>query len=153
MSEHVTYKKKCIYCGKSFIARKSTTKYCSIQCNKKHYREKKQREKKENKRKKNINDQRIEFLQKKAYLSISETAEMFAVSRTTIWRMIKRGQFKPIKIGHYKYISKKQIEELFENKGEMIQDTNQATNNKEKRSKLYNQKKVWQKISRYSPKD
>lgn len=39
MNSDFEYKKTCQYCGKTFIAQKATTKYCSIQCSRHAFKE------------------------------------------------------------------------------------------------------------------
>lgn len=39
MNSDFEYKKTCQHCGKTFIAQKATTKYCSIQCSRHAFKE------------------------------------------------------------------------------------------------------------------
>ena len=39
MSSNIEIKKKCKWCGQIFIARKTTTNYCSHRCNNAAYKE------------------------------------------------------------------------------------------------------------------
>ena len=45
MSSNIEIKKKCRWCGAEFIARKTTTEYCSHQCSGLAYKERKRQEK------------------------------------------------------------------------------------------------------------
>ena len=45
MSSNIEIKKKCNWCGNEFVARKTTTEYCSHRCSNLAYKAKKRKEK------------------------------------------------------------------------------------------------------------
>jgi len=109
--------KVCLYCGKEFEALKLITKYCSPQCNKKHY---KLRIKKGALKANTQNELAIKnelfkdrtLLNLKTHLTIKETCHLLGFSRSTIYRLVKTEKLKVIKIGKRVIIHKKDIEDL-----------------------------------------
>ena len=115
MSSNIRVNKICLYCGKEFEARKTTSKTCSDPCAKMLYKQK-QREQKINAAKaetQHIKAKAIEDLKAKEYLSITETCKLLGVSRWTIWRSIKNREIKAAKIGRRTVISRQNINSLF----------------------------------------
>lgn len=122
MSSNISIPKICNHCGKSYIAHKTTTRYCSLICNSRDYKLKVKQEKI---KKTLIEQQNIicstqesniinpNSLLSKNYLSIQDTADLIGVSRWTINRMVKRGELQIHKFGRKKIIQKSQIENLF----------------------------------------
>lgn len=122
MSSNISIPKICNHCGKSYIAHKTTTRYCSLICNSRDYKLKVKQEKIKNTL---IEQQNIicstqesniinpNSLLSKNYLSIQDTADLIGVSRWTINRMVKRGELQIHKFGRKKIIQKSQIENLF----------------------------------------
>lgn len=122
MSSNISIPKICNHCGKSYIAHRTTTRYCSLICNSRDYKLKIKQEKIKNTL---IEQQNIicgtqennvinpNSLLSKSYLSIQDTADLIGVSRWTINRMVKRGELQIHKFGRKKIIQKTQIENLF----------------------------------------
>jgi excisionase family DNA binding protein len=122
MSSNISIPKICTHCGKSYIAHRTTTRYCSLICNSRNYKLKAKQEKIKNTL---IEQQNIicgtqennvinpNSLLAKNYLSIQDTADLIGVSRWTINRMVKRGDLQIHKFGRKKIIQKSQIENLF----------------------------------------
>ncbi len=122
MSSNISIPKICNHCGKSYIAHRTTTRYCSLICNSRDYKLKVKQEKIKNTL---IEQQNIicgtqennvinpNSLLSKSYLSIQDTADLIGVSRWTINRMVKRGELQIHKFGRKKIIQKTQIENLF----------------------------------------
>ena len=122
MSSNISIPKVCNHCGKTYIAHKTTTRYCSHKCNSRDYKLKAKQDKIEKTllEQQNIivskNDTQIlnpNSLLTKSYLSIQDTADLIGVSRWTINRMVKRGELQIHKFGRKKIIQKSQIENLF----------------------------------------
>lgn len=122
MSSNISIPKICNHCGKTFIAHKTTTRYCSHICNSRDYKLKVKQEKIKNTllEQQNIiattsdsNTINPNSLISKNYLSVQDTADLIGVSRWTINRMIKRGELQIHKFGRKKIIQKEQIENLF----------------------------------------
>jgi len=122
MSSNMAIPKSCIFCGKTFIAKTTLTRYCGHKCNSRHYKLKA----KENKIQNSLIEQpqtlhslqtmhstNSQLLISKKFLSINDAACLIGVSRWTINRMIKRGDLNSHKFGRKKIIERSQIDKLF----------------------------------------
>jgi len=114
--------KKCVYCGKKFLAKTLKTKYCSHTCNQKHYKAKK--------KEKNIlensippiqNEKIIPFniqlskIKYKKYINLKEASLLLGISRTTMWRLLKNNHISSAKVGARVIIRKKDLKKLINN--------------------------------------
>lgn len=115
MSSNIRITRICQQCGTEFIAKTTVTKYCSDPCAKKAYKARKKAEKIEASQAetKAIKDKPILDLQAKEFLTVKETCELIGVSRTTLWRTIKRGSLKTASTGGRVIIRKEDLQELF----------------------------------------
>ncbi|MFI2744185.1 helix-turn-helix transcriptional regulator [Zhouia sp. PK063] len=111
MSSNIQVNRICEYCGKKFIAKKTTTKYCSHKCNSHHYKQKVKDKKISSSNKETLRKEKINhtLLSSKEFLSIQDTCELLSVSRWTIWRRIKNNEIKFIKIGSRIIIPRKEL--------------------------------------------
>ena len=118
MSSNLKIKRICAWCGKEFIAQKTTTACCSKQCANALYKKKKRDEAiKANNQvvEKKIEEKPIKRIKDKSFLTITETAIYLGVTRPTVYGYIKRGELEGIRLG-FKYLLKKEdIDELFNN--------------------------------------
>ena len=116
MSCNLKIKRICAWCGKEFIAQKTTTACCSKQCANSLYKKRKRDEAiKANNQiiEKKIEEKPIEKIKDKPFLTITETALYLGVTRPTIYSYIRRDELKVIRLG-FKYLLKKEdIDELF----------------------------------------
>ena len=108
--------KRCKYCGRSFIAHKMTTLYCSPSCNNKDYkraiREKQIAEFMEEEKKKT---HKIDILGSKEFLTPTEGASLLGLSRATFYRYMGNGTIKAVQLRGKTIIRRKDIERLFDN--------------------------------------
>jgi len=109
--------KKCIYCGGSFTAQTLSTKYCSPDCNKKHYKVRIKKGEFSTASFKGDSLKKIIFkkqttLNIKQFLSIKDACELLGLSRSTLYRLIKDNKIYVTKIGSRIIIPKPEIEEL-----------------------------------------
>ncbi len=115
MSSNIKITRICQFCGESFTARTTVTKYCSHCCSSKAY---KQREREKNVEKsvsetvKQISNEIVE-LQTKDFLSIKETAELLNVSRRVISYAVNSEKLKAVRFGRRVIIRRKDIDQLF----------------------------------------
>jgi len=115
MSTNIRVKRICEFCGNSFVAKTTVTRYCSHQCNSRAYKAK------VNGKKVEASDLQtltailspLEVLKAKEYLSISEACTLMGVSRMTLHRHIKKGKLKTGSIGNRVIIRKKDIDSIF----------------------------------------
>lgn len=132
MSSNIKIPKFCEYCGQAFVARTTTTRYCSKTCNSRHYKQIKREEKIQATLKEQIknttsaNSENLQSLQslpiqtgnfinlrEKEFLSVQEAATLLGASRWTIQRMIKREDIKAGKLGRRTIIPRTEIDNLF----------------------------------------
>jgi excisionase family DNA binding protein len=112
MSSNIRIRRRCQFCDAEFIAQKTVTKYCSLRCAQRAY-------------KKRVKDQKIgiaqtEFIKpelerlkliaNKEVFNTVETCLFLGVSRTTLWRLLKSGCIKYIKVGRLVRIERKNIQ-------------------------------------------
>ena len=93
--------KICEYCGKSFYALKSTTRYCSKQCNSYAYKAARREEKvkmAETMSHRKASEKSMSEILVKEYLTIQEVAILSGLSRQTIYNMVYSGKLRASKI-------------------------------------------------------
>lgn len=114
MSSNIQLQKTCQYCGKKFIAQKTTTKCCSLQCGQRAYKQRKRDEKVQTAIQQ---DEQVVVMKpdivSKEFLSIAETCDLIGASRWTIYRMIDNGNLKAAKFGKRTIIQRAEINNLF----------------------------------------
>lgn len=119
MEEKGKILKVCEFCGDTFMAQKTTTRYCSHKCNSKAYKDNKRQMKmtaisyRVAQEIEMISDQ-YEKIKDKEYLSVSETAFLLSVGRTTIYRYIHAGELKAVQVGGKTFIRRKDIDDKFD---------------------------------------
>lgn len=116
MSSNLKIKRIYAWCGKEFIAQKTTTACCSKQCANALYKKRKRDEaiKINNQNiEKKIEEKPITIIKDKPFLTITETAIYLGVTRPTIYGYIKRGELKVIRLGFKYFLKKEDIEKLF----------------------------------------
>lgn len=115
MSSKIQITKVCQHCGNEFIAKTTVTKFCGHTCASRNYKERKKAEKLN--KVKTPTEQKTDYnfsqLNEKEYLSIADTCQLLGASRMTIYRQIKNGKIKAIKLGRRTIIKKSEIEKLF----------------------------------------
>jgi predicted DNA-binding transcriptional regulator AlpA len=134
--------KKCGFCGNPFIAQKMNTKYCSHQCNQKHYRIKQ--------KKKNVlsslappiqqeeiipYSSKLSEIKSKEFITLKECMILLSISRTTIWRLIKNKNLQTAKLGSKTYIKQSELFNLLNNQISNM-NTETITLNKTKKKKV-----------------
>jgi len=105
----------CQHCNIKFIAKRTTTKYCSVTCNSRAYKKKKRDEKINTSNKETISiiNQPLEQLKAKEFLSIADTSRLLGISRRTIYRMIDRKELPIAKFGNRTIIKRVDIDNHF----------------------------------------
>ncbi len=115
MSSNIRINRICQHCGVEFTAKTTVTKYCGDRCAKRAYKARKKAEKVQasnQETQKQIEKPVIE-LQAKEFLTGKETCQLFGISRTTLWRLIKQGKLKQANIGKRIIIRKSDLYNLF----------------------------------------
>ena len=102
-------KRKCEYCGATFLAKTLDSRFCSKQCSNKAY-EQRVAEKKKVER---LNEIVSQIPEARDYISVKEAVALFGVGRDTIYRLIRKGSIPAINIGkRLTRISKSKLEEM-----------------------------------------
>lgn len=102
MKSRIEIKRICAWCGKEFIAYKTTTNCCSHKCGNALYKKRKRDAAiiaNNNLTEKIVTEKPIEKIKDKPFLTITETAIYLGVTRPTIYGYLKRGDLKATRIG------------------------------------------------------
>ena len=101
MSSNIEVQRICQHCGKVFIAKTTTTKYCSHRCNRAAYKVniRKDKVEKANKATIQIKSQNIDYLRTKEFFTVGDVASLLGCSLRTIYRLIDNGTLKAVNLG------------------------------------------------------
>ncbi len=115
MGRVIEIQRICQHCNTTFIAKRTTTKYCSTACNSRAYKKKKRDEKikASNKETIGIINQPLEELKVKEFLSITDASRLLGISRRTIYRMIDRKELPFAKFGNRTILKRVDIDNHF----------------------------------------
>jgi excisionase family DNA binding protein len=114
MSSNIRIEKTCEVCGVKYIAKKTITRSCSLNCARLLYKRTKRNEKIEAAiRKETIVKPFNPTISQKEFLTINEACQLINASRWTIYRLIDKGQLKAGKVGRNTRIPRTAINELF----------------------------------------
>lgn len=115
MSSNIYIQRICQECNQEFTARTTVTKFCSPPCAKNNYKKRKI-QKQVREVEKEVYESRlkvIKTIQEKEFLSLKETSLLLGISRTTLYRMRKKGMINFTQIGNKKVIRRKDIDMMF----------------------------------------
>lgn len=90
---HIT--RKCKICGAEFRAKTLASIYCSRRCSDTAYKRRKREKEREQKYREVVKS----IPETRYYISVHEAVAMFAVGRTTLYRMVRNGEIPAINIG------------------------------------------------------
>ncbi|WP_290209858.1 helix-turn-helix domain-containing protein [Bacteroides acidifaciens] len=114
MSSNIEIKKKCRWCGAEFIARKTTTEYCSHRCSGLAYKERKRQEKLDSyQREYEYQQSGQKEVAKQEFLTPTQAATLLGVCHVTIYNYINRGVIKVWKLKRKTLIRRADVDELF----------------------------------------
>ena len=114
MSSNIRIEKTCEVCGVKYIAKKTITRSCSLNCARLLYKRTKRNEKIEAAiRKETIVKPFNPTISQKEFLTINEACQLINASRWTIYRLIDKGELKAGKVGRNTRIPRTAINELF----------------------------------------
>ena len=116
MSSNIRLEKTCNFCGNRFTAKTTVTQFCSDNCAKRAYKQRKRSAKIETAiqaEKQKVVTSFNPVVVQKDFLSIDETCQLLGASRWTIYRLIDKGQLKAGKLGSRTIISRVAIDNLF----------------------------------------
>lgn len=100
MSSNIKIQRICQYCGQDFIAKTTTTLYCSHKCNSADYKAKQRATKIDASNKQTIKAKTapIEVLKAKEFLTAKEVAALINCSIRTVYNQISSGSIKSINL-------------------------------------------------------
>lgn len=105
MSSNLNIKKLCVFCKNEYIAKKTTTRYCSHICNSRHYKLQRKQDKIQTvERATKVKITSIEELNKKDFLSAKEASIILNMSLRTVYRLIKNNE-----INSYNFSTRKTL--------------------------------------------
>ncbi len=107
--------KVCEYCGDQYIAKTTLTRYCSHQCNSRHYKQLKRNERLQQAQKEDKYEvpAKHKEVETREFLSIKQASVLIGVSERTLFRLLKNKTLKATKLGGRTIISRKAIDNLF----------------------------------------
>ena len=115
MASNIDIQKKCEWCGKLFIAHKTTTRCCSHRCANLVYKER-TRQKRVSEFQTMVNQQiEKEDCIDKDFFTPSEAAKYIGISRATFYRYLETNLIKSVQLKRKTIIRKRDIEALFDN--------------------------------------
>jgi excisionase family DNA binding protein len=119
MSSTLQLKKICEHCKQKFIAKKSTTKYCSHRCNSRAYKQnvkllRTQLVETELVQQTNTSSPQLTVIQQKQFLDIQETCVLLKCGESTLRKLISKGDIPTLLIGRKHIIRRTDIELLFD---------------------------------------
>lgn len=114
MSSNIEIKKKCRWCGAEFIARKTTTEYCSHRCSGLAYKERKRQAKLDSyQREYEYQQSGQKEVAKQEFLTPTQAATLLGVCHVTIYNYINRGVIKVWKLKRKTLIRRADVDALF----------------------------------------
>ena len=109
-------KRICQWCGKPFIAQKTTICYCSPQCSKRGYKHRMMERKMELRHMQEMQKLRSS-LEKQEYFTFSQAARLMGVSRQYIYKLVKEEKLRASRLsGKMSLIRKADIELMLKSK-------------------------------------
>lgn len=120
MSSNIEIERTCLFCNNTFIAKTTKTKYCSLKCASKAYKQKQRKAKIENSTKGILskpNSTDLSILKGREYFTVSKAALLLGVSRATMYRYLAANIIKSLVIRGKTFVRRQDIDALFENAG------------------------------------
>jgi excisionase family DNA binding protein len=116
MSSNIEIQRICQHCGYEFTARTTKTKYCSLKCASRAYKQRVKADKigQSDAETKRILNEPIETIKAKEFLNIKEVCKLIGVSRRTVYRLIEQGTLDKVKIGTRTIIKRSELDKLLE---------------------------------------
>jgi excisionase family DNA binding protein len=117
MSSNITVQKVCEFCGQKFTAKTLFTRYCSKQCNSRHYKQlaKEEKAKVLNAQLTTTANSPTETLinTTQDYFEVNEAAQIMRVSTRTLYRLIEQKKLKKKKLLSRTVILREDIKTFF----------------------------------------
>lgn len=117
MSSNIQIERICSFCSSSFIAKTTTTKYCSLRCSSKAYKKRIKEEKIANSNLQTIQikSQPLTELKFKEFLTVKQLSLLLGFSIRTVYRLINAKKINSYNFSERKtLIRRSDIDALFE---------------------------------------
>lgn len=116
MSSNIRIQRVCQHCRKEFMAKTTVTKFCSADCSKRSY---KQRKRGGQIQYSEIQTTQIKSapmleIQSKDFISITEASLLLGVSRWTVSRAVANKTIPSLRLGRRIVIKRNELDKLFE---------------------------------------
>lgn len=103
-------KRTCEVCGKEFIAKTITSRYCSRHCTDIAYKQRK-KEKADAERRKKLSES---IPDSRDYITVPEALALYSVSRNTLYKLIRQGKISSLNFGiRLTRINRRELENMF----------------------------------------
>lgn len=120
MSSNMRIEKVCDYCMQTYVAKMTTTRYCSHDCNRKHYKQLQREKKVQQASIKQIHNTPSTNIQpipiEKPFLSMKEAAILIGVHERTVMKLVKDKILPSSRIGRRVIISNESLKSFIESK-------------------------------------
>jgi len=116
MSSNISITRVCEFCGNTFEAKKTVTRYCSLKCNSKDYKRKARSQKIQQSHKKTAEllPSHYDLVQSKEFLSVKDLSLLLDCCRQTVYNLIGSGQIKAANLLHRKIlVPRSEVDKLF----------------------------------------
>mgnify|MGYP000142111628 CR=1 FL=1 len=114
MSSNIEIKKRCRWCGAEFIARKTSTEYCSHRCSGLAYKERKRQARLDSYQQEYANQlSGREEISRQEFLTPTQAAKLLGVCHVTIYNYINSGTIKVWKLKRKTLIRRADVDALF----------------------------------------
>jgi len=100
MSSNIEIKRVCQHCGNEFTARTTKTKYCSLKCASRAYKQRVKAVKigQSDAETKRILNEPIETIKAKEFLSVKDVSKLLGCSLRTAYRLVNDGTIKSVNL-------------------------------------------------------
>ena len=115
MSTNIKIKRICGFCQNEFIAKTTKTQYCSLKCSSRAYKARTRQSKidQSDKETEIAKNPVLEAVRVKDFLSVKQAGLLFGISRSTIYRLVSRGQLDIGKFGKRTVIRRCDLDSFF----------------------------------------
>ncbi|WP_158860350.1 helix-turn-helix domain-containing protein [Lunatibacter salilacus] len=112
MSSNIRITRICQFCGNSFTAKTTVTKFCGDRCAKAAYKVRQKEEKINQSNTETSGQINLDWfaVSQKNYLNVKETCVLMGISRTTLWRLVNNHAIEVKEIGRKLIFRKADIE-------------------------------------------
>ena len=119
MSSNIEIKKTCLWCGREFIARKTSTEYCSHRCSGLAYKERKRQAKLEAYKKEYASQtSEVRAVEEVEFLTPTQCAKLLGVSRRSLYNYLSANSIPCLQLKGKTLIGRNHLDKLFDGRNE-----------------------------------